>query len=883
MGALITTLFALAVSAQTPALRSVTLGERIITPRLPSWAALETPATSGGAIVVDGRVVAPTKGTTWAEFAAEAGVADEGATVWPTQILILDRTDHFGLRGLWRQRRGDFFIDDLRALEQETALFVNMVRIATKGKVRIAPTWTLDEDVQFGGDEDLVAQNMLESHLQPLLPNGHRSVLVVHPAFLDREVLGEVNGTPYASLAYYRHADAARPGQVARALFNAWAATLPYHLREAGWQVPNSLFWPLPTSQWGAPSPLADLALVPGELFSPRSGAKFEDRLPPLKGEPLPWETVREDPWSMLPRWKADPMPPMPPGEVPGIIYLEKLMLVPPALAEWAAGNLSSRATGMVEIAGRMYVVFEDRHRDLEVAPARSNLDPEVRDAQSLSFGPGQAEKLPVSGWFEVKTVGDPDRGSVAEIRELSVRRSGWVRMLGAVVASKTPFLEFWLKPRATVWPLDIWLDTGDGRGVSFRMFGSTPEELDRGSQPPSLKLREEPAWQRVVIELGKATSRPIRAVYLRVPPTALNDQMPRSAPPALLLDDFEVRETATASVTEIATPTSPITPAIDSTLAEDRARFVASAPADQAPAIAKLLADPSDLVKLNALDFFLRTKQAPPSPEPLVPLASHFNSRLAKMASELLAQIGTAEATDGLRRAIQFGIGDFTKGMAANAMPKIADRKILGEMTLLLNVKSPSGRAAAVRGLARQDFRETDLILMSFLNDVDPRVRYEVVKSIRLEQDSVLNRLQSVAQLDLSESVRALANARLLATKIGTRVWPVAAKDPSRWVRVMTLRDAPTSPAQRSLALAAAADTDPLVASAGLSSMIPSAKADPPANLVVNSRDPRVLTAWFKLALEANLTIPAEVVQQAEASRFEELASLAKKLKDRP
>jgi len=277
-----------------------------------------------------------------------------------------------------------------------------------------------------------------------------------------------------------------------------------------------------------------------------------------------------------------------------------------------------------------------------------------------------------------------------------------------------------------------------------------------------------------------------------------------------------------------------------------------------------------------------VQTKQLPPSIEPLVPLASHFNSRTAKMASELLAQSGSQVATDGLRRAIQFGIGDFTKGMAANAMPRLADRKILGEMTLLLNVKSPAGRAAAVRGLARQDFAETAQILLSFLNDIDPRVRYEVVRTIQLEQDSVLSRLQTVAQMDLSESVRALANARLLGTKIGARVFPVAAKDPSRWVRILTLRQAPTSPAQRSLALATAADEDPLVAVAGLEAMMATAKADPPMGLEVKSRDPRVWAAWFRLAIEANLSVPADAVLQAESSRFEELAALAKKLKGR-
>lgn len=862
MPALITPLLALAISAQAPALQPVTLDRRVVAPKLPNWTALESLASAGDAIVTPNGL-RPKWGTTWAEIAADATISDSGAVVWPTQIVVLDRADLLSLRGLWRQWRTDFFTEDLRALEQETALFVNLVRIATKGQVKIVPTWTLEEDVLFGDEDSLMSVPMLDAYLRPLLPNGHRSVLVVHPAVNEREVLGAVGGTPYASLAYYKHADAARPGQMARAMFNAWAATLPYHLRDAGWQVPDSVAWPLPGPlSPGAPIPLTPVnAIVPKGAYAVLTGNRangFGYRLPVLSAEPQAWEAVQDDPWSRLPRI-----------DVGSTAKGNSVLL---GLADWMSKTSGAKATAIVESS----VVFDGPMSQPTPTPGASLLSDEVRNATKLTFSPGQAEGLPASGYFELKTVGDNDRGSVAEIRESSVRRKGWVRMLGAADPSKTPVLEFWLKPRAGVRPIDVWFKTTDGDSYSVRMFGSTLSEVDRGSVVEYLQLQPEPVWQRVVIEFGKLSSKPIDSVYLRVPPESERELLSRVAPPAWLVDDFEYRESATATVTP-KTSSRPIPPAFDSTLGEDRARAIAIAPATSSESVAKLLSDSDDLVRLNALIFFKRNNLQAPI-DSMIPLVTSFNSRIAGLAAEQLAKSGKAEAFEAIRRATQFGLSDFTKGAAASAIPKLDERKVLGELTVLLHMKSATGRAAAVAALGRQAFKEADLVMLSFLYDTDPRVRYQVVQDVRLEQEAVLNRIQEVARLDLSESVRALANARLLSSTIGTRIAPVVAQETSPWVRAESVRLAAAGPARKALALSLAGDADPSVAVAALEAL----KSDPAelSNLKVTSRDPRVLLAWLQLAEVAKMPVPADVLVAAEASRWSQLSSLAKKLK---
>jgi len=868
MPALITPLLALAISAQSPALQSVTLDRRVVAPKLPSWTAVESPATRGDAVVF-GKTLRPKWGTTWAEVSADATVSDSGAVVWPTQIVVLDRTDTLSQRGLWRQWRADFFTEDLRTIEQETALFVNLVRIVTKGQVKIAPTWTLEEDVFFGDEEGMMGRAMLDAYLQPLLPNGHRSVLVVHPAVGQREVLGAVGGTPYASLSYYKHADAARPGQMARAMFNAWAATLPYHLRDAGWQVPDSVAWPLPEPMsLGAPIPLSSVnAMVPKGAYSVLTGNRsngFGDRLPQTIAGPQPWDSVKDDPWSRLLR-----VEPAPTGGF-------QWATAPIGLADWMAKTSGGKAVSTVEIAGETVVVFDQPLPDVPLTPGMSLLSDEVRNATKLSFAPGQAEGLPVSGFFELKTVGDNDRGSVAEIRESSLRRKGWVRMLGPADPAKTPVLEFWLKPRAGVRPIDVWFKTTEGEGYSVRLFGPTSSEMDRGSAVEFLQVQPDPVWQRVVIEFGKLSPKPVDSVFLRVPHDAEFELAMRTSPPAWLVDDFEYRDAPSATVTP-KTSSRPIPPALDSTLAEDRSRAIAAAPASSAQAIAKLLADPDDLVRLNALIFFKRNNLQAPV-DALIPLVTSFNSRVAGMTAEQLAKSGKSEAFEAIRRATQFGLSDFTKGAAAAAIPKLDERKVLGELTVMLHMKSASARAAAVAALGRQEFREADLVMLSFLYDTDARVRYQVVHDLRLEQEAVLNRLQEVARLDLSESVRALANARLLSSKIGARVAPVVAQETSAWVRAESLRLAEPGPARKALALSLASDADPAVAVAALGAL----KADPNglSDLKVSSRDPRVLLAWLQLAEVAKLAIPAEVLAAAESSRMPALGSLAKKMK---
>jgi hypothetical protein len=150
------------------------------------------------------------------------------------------------------------------------------------------------------------------------------------------------------------------------------------------------------------------------------------------------------------------------------------------------------KAVGAFHASRAPWIVFErgsatPSMSDAELLGAKLDV-PAVGEPADLPFGPGEAERLPVSGSFSAKTVADPERGSVGEIREMSFRRSGWVRLTGSSDAAKSPFLEFMLKPRGSVWPVNLVVETSGGLGV-FQMFGRTPG-LTGARRPIRRRLR---------------------------------------------------------------------------------------------------------------------------------------------------------------------------------------------------------------------------------------------------------------------------------------------------------------------------------------------------------------------------------------------------------
>lgn len=766
---------ALAVLAQGGP--SYLVGGEQVPVQLPKWdvpASVSTVSHDGQIFgFVDGRLVGRgTKSLGWDDLPAAVQSNDPPR---PILIDLVTRIDSLSEGGCLLQRQATLFSDDTKLLKQEAALFCHLVAIATQGKTKFDVTWRVDEQLRFlGADPDEwrrraptdLAPDVNATVEKPSVGLGpFDAIFVLHPTFGRSIGLTSLDGKPLMTVPAYAYLDRSRPGQLARTMFDAWVRA------QSGAGESFEIADPL----GGGPLLLDRLSDWIGSNWTSLPLVSQDALAKRLGGTKL---TRSGESWSLTADTGATPV-----GTDLGQAGLllksasGAVLAVRPTYRDLFETKLGKSPTERTILGGEAFLVFEGAGvpvstRDAEIlslSPVSSRED----GGKSIAFSPGEAERLPRSGSFDAKTVADPERGSVGEIRELAIRRQGWVRLVGAS-PTQHETATFWIKPRGAPWPLNVVVLTAEGPHV-FRLFGRVEIQpgvlarYDEGSAV-DLDVKAEPSWQKVVIPLGPGS---LLGVYLATPAYADGMEMPRSTPPSLLIDDVSLGAAATAT---LAAPTLP-------TVSEDVQRAVqAHSTSDQATLL-KLLSDPSDLVKLNAADRFRTIKNASAIPE-LTKIARDVNPRLAQAGSLALGAQDSSTAIAALRYNFQSALGDFSKQFGAQALPAVNERRILAELSVGLNARRPEARAEIVRALARQPFREASLVMMTFLNDLEPSVRKAVVESLPAKDETVLKRVIGVAQNDASDEVRAAAYRRL--KEWGAPEFEGAAKDPSPRVRAV-------------------------------------------------------------------------------------------------
>lgn len=789
------------------------IGGEKIQVQLPTW---KGPEAGPDVVEVDGwkygfrdgkLIDKADKGWGWDDLGRT--VTTTQVTNWPLLINVVGQLNLASDIGYLTQREGDIYTDDLKPLKRETAIFCYLVQQYTGGKVAIRPTWRVAEQMVLADSKPFLWQSLAAPYLAPYVNattdkpaeglGPFASSLLLEPSFSRSISLTSLDKRPIASVPVYSYFDRARPGQLARAMFNAWVASLAVAAQPDG---PAGIE-DIPEPMGDGPLPLLhpdDIAhgnyAVLADPSLPRSDTQLStlttsDLAAKLGGDSLARSGAGS--WSVSAGGQGSGVA-RDQGQA-GILFAKgekSFLAVRLPFADLFTKKLGKSPIGQAKLNGSAFVIFEgagvkNSVRDDETLGLSPAPQTPVPGDTLVKFDPGQAEKLPIAGGFEAKTVADPDRGSVGEIREVAVRRKGWVRLLGPFDGSKQPFLEFWIKPRGRTWPLNIVVQ-GDGwAGGVFRLSGpltgmpdSPPLYSEDGAV--DLTLSQDPAWQKVIVDLRllqPGASLPIKGVYLSVPANAGAATAPRTGAPAILLDDFGVVEQASGSLTPTSPAPSSGTPAVDATDPRLRAAFAHKT--DDQAALLKLLGDADTTVQWNAADRFMRLKN-PASIAGLALIGRHFNPRLAWTGSLALAQQGSDTAIDALRYNFQRGLGDFVKQYSAQAMPAINDRKILAELAVGLNARRPEARAEVVRALARQPFKEASLVMGTFLNDLDPLVRLAVVQSLPQKDETMIKRLLGEAQNDPSDEVRAAAFKKL--KEWGAPEASEAAKDPSPRVR---------------------------------------------------------------------------------------------------
>ncbi len=914
--------FVLATLPQAPvSLGKFTLAGRTLEAAVPSWKGVFEVNT----LTEDGRTYQFTAGQLtastgdWDEARRLGSMPASGTTVdWPTDIYAFSRSDVLSANGFWIQRQGELLEKDWPAMQQETALFCGLVSAYTHNRVRIVPKWNLEPELQYLGIEGY-SPSFLESYFRPRLNDGVASVIALTSAQMSGNQFAVVNQTPISTVDAYASFDRARPGQLARAMFNAWARTLPTRMRQAGWKVSDSAFnVSTPAESWGAPLPLADVESgVPTaawpEMAKPKMAA-FASHLP----EPWPfaarsWREVRDDPFAKLPTLSDARLAELLGGkelkseksgasvriQVDGtgvgvnagqaamLLHRDSHQLLAVKLpfvdlVDHRIGGL--KATGIWFDAKASWVVFatsglSETTSDAELLKVPQTSTPSGNEPINLNFDPGQAEALPTSGGFAAKTVADNTRGSVGEIRELSPQRAGWIQLVGAFDAAKNPFLEFYVRPRASTWPVELRV-VGEGwAGGCYRMFGRTRPIggitvawSDEGAI--DLDVKTEPTWQHVVIDLRllqPGGSLPVKGIYLSVPPYGAADY-PNGDAPALLIDDLGLLTASTGPLTPTSTDPAEWAANETSKVPEERALFAAQSSATDS--LIKLLKDPDSVVRLNAAIRFQALK-SPGSVPNLAEMSRNANPRVAQAASKALAFQGGDAASDALRYTLQFGLGDQVKRFALDNIPAKDDRKLLGEFSVALVLRSAYTRKAAVEAIARLPIKETPMVLMAFLNDLDPMVRLAVVERSGMNE-TVQKRFAYIVESDPADVVRAAAALRLLA--ISDPVAMQLVKDPSPLAKTSALQTVAEGGTAKEFVVQLTRDSDPVVRAAAYD-VLSRFSGDPDLSAGFAETDSRVLRAVLSLATIKKIAVSPDVKRRALESRDEDLVRVAANL----
>ncbi len=707
---------------------SYTIGGDKVPVQVPTWTnALPMEVVESGGWkygISDGRLVAKgIKGLGWEDVPATEVQSSTRKRILFNLVTKTDSVTNIGF--LW-QRQGNLFTDDFRAFKREVALFCHLANTMAPSHPIIEPIWRVDETTRLIDSQADLGRGYLETFMnatteRPAVGLGPMDfTFVLNPSYDDVATFDSIDGNPCAVVPAYAAYDKARPGQLARAMYNVWM--------NAGAGSKTFLAGPL------------GVGALPLDSSSTTGLAAY--------GGALPTDSYRS------------------------VAFADGKLFVRPPFVEVATSKLSRPPIGQ---AGG-WVVFDGAGTanglsEAQMLGLETKASPPSGVAE-LAFTPGQAEQLFTSGNFSIKTAADPERGAVGELKEMSVRRKGWLRLLGPFDGAQNGTLEFWIRPRGIVWPIDL-VVLGDGRSSTFRLFGSS-RTLPNGLPLPAqtgvtdLDLKTDASWQRIAVKHGIQS---VQGVFLTTPLDAGFDEMPRSGLPVLMLDDVAAKPSAELSPTK-----QPEAPADSAYM-----RAITAASSTDEPALIKMLEDPSDVVRLNAAARF-KTIKNPASVPGLTMIARHYNPRLAEVGAKALANQGTEAAWGALRYNYQNALGDYVKEFTAQVIPSINDRKILSELALAINSRRPETRAAAARAIAKQPFKEAALVMLTFLSDADAIVRAAAIEAYPEKQATALERIIMAARTDGSDLVRAAAFKKL-------KQWSIpeaanAAKDPSPRVR---------------------------------------------------------------------------------------------------
>lgn len=745
-----------------------------------------------------GNLIARSKsGGGWDEIAGP-NAEDPKTIAWPIKFYVTGSLDQIGQTdvGLWLPKRYSIDGDDMKGLRNEIALFAHMVRQYTNGRFTILPDFEADTEVRL-----LEPNQTVESALKDVLAGRlitakpYRSCFAITPELDFQPRTGVVGSVPTTYFPFFASFDLEAPGQVARALYNAWVEQVQAAAAREGYPIDSQ---PIRYPERSVGRTLAPLHHL-DDAIRPRMLEDLADAETPNVARNTPsasagsdWNAVKDNPWSQLPLFTAEKMREMgveyrsiPEGvslgktefqfDKAGSVSDGTRLWVQDRYADLFASKLAGRkALGYLPVGGRVLVAFEGTGASSDEATL--GVKPEIFGMEAgpaqtaLPFDADQAEKLAYTGYFLRKTIVDNDRGAVGEIRQYPRPRHGWVRLLGYGTdqvmfdAAKTPFVEFWFKAGIGAQPIELVAQTPTG-SKRFALFGRSLARKGHPSEVTDLQVNADGSWQKLVVDLragDKSSSLPVTSLYLAAPPEGAYWSPPNPFLP-ILIDDLKVTDQPSAPAVGVRVQSNPVAIA-EAADPYSRALWAATV-ADDPAKLRTLLADKDYVVMLNALIKFGDRKDPAAIPM-LIPTARSFVIRASRLAYNALAAQDSDEAFTAIAQSLTQGPFDWNKREGARLIvTRDKSSKLASQLSLLFVSPSWETRRQAARSLAQVEGEAAKIVSMSFVNATEPAVRQTCIEVADVKVNQVAERLQGLLDpnLESSDYIRALAAAKLL------------------------------------------------------------------------------------------------------------------------
>jgi HEAT repeat protein len=379
---------------------------------------------------------------------------------------------------------------------------------------------------------------------------------------------------------------------------------------------------------------------------------------------------------------------------------------------------------------------------------------------------------LAPTAWQNPYLVGltdDSARGRVLRVVEGTVARQGGVSLPvpegGLPVAGGS--LRFWAKSPPTD-PFSIRLSQA-ARSVRFSLGFDRANREGQASARATAFIADN-TWREVRLDLAAVREAGLTAIdeiVLEPSPSAVARGRRRTQFPEILLDDFAVIAEA---------PTAPA--------GEDPEEALRRARTANRATAAALSRNLDRDIALNATAAL--AAEPGPNEEVLTGLADSIDPDVARVATEAIGTLSTPTAQATIRRLLRFGLTDAARVAAARRISTQPTEKTPGELVVLLANRSMLVRLASVEILGGIRTRESGIVRMAYIQQVDPEIKLAVTRLANPTEDYEMRKLQWSVLNEPWDAVRLASAQVLVRSKLpeASAAGFQAVRDDSVWVR---------------------------------------------------------------------------------------------------